>query len=284
MATFFNQASFTLGTTVTNSNIAEGEILSGVEITKSAVNQSYSQGSSIVYTVNISGIGAGATDGITLTDDLGAYIPLGATDAVVPLDYVDGSLLYYQNGVLQPTPTVVSGPPLTISALSLPAGGNITLVYEARANAFAPLGAGECITNTATATVGGNESSASARVCAEERVNLSIAKAICPAVVSENGIITYTFIVQNTGNLEVLATDNASLADTFNPILSDISVTLNGEPLSEGVGYEYDEATGVFRTLDGAISIPAATFIRDTASGAVTVNPGVAVITVTGRV
>lgn len=286
MATFFNQASFTLGSTVTNSNVTEGEILSGVRITKTAISRSYSRGGSIFYAVTISGLTAGALDGITLTDDLGAYIPAGATEAVVPLDYVSGSLSYYQNGVLQPTPAVTAGPPLTVSGLSFPAGGNITLIYEAAVNGTAPLEAGACITNTATATGFGFETgeSSSARVCVEETVNLSIAKAICPSVVSADGVITYTFIIQNTGNLEVLATDNAILADTFQPALSNISVTLDGAPLTEGVGYEYNEQTGAFTTLNGAISVPAATYVRDPVSGVVTVTPGVAVLTVSGTI
>ena len=286
MATFFNQATFKLGSTVTNSNITEGEILSGVEITKTALSRSYSQGGSIFYAIAVSNLTAGALENVSLSDDLGAYIPVGATEAVVPLDYVSGSLLYYQNGVLQPTPTVSAGPPLTVSGLTIPQGSYSLFIYEASVNGTAPLEAGSCITNTVTATECGLEANegSSARVCIEESTNLSIAKSICPPLVGACGTVSYTFIIQNTGNVAVAATDNAILADSFSPPLSGISVTLDGAPLTEGVGYEYDEASGAFTTLNGAISVPAATYVRDPVSGVITVTPGVTVLTVTGKI
>ena len=47
-------------------------------------------------------------------------------------------------------------------------------------------------------------------------------------------------------------------------------------------GYTYDQATGTFVTVPGVITVPAATFVRDTATGAWTVTPGVTRLTVTG--
>ena len=105
-----------------------------------------------------------------------------------------------------------------------------------------------------------------------------------PSVVTDNGTITYTFIIQNTGSSEAVATDNVSVSDVFDPILSDITVTLNGVPLAEGSGYTYDEATGNFVTVPSVITVPAATFEQDPTGGAWIVTPGVSVLTVVGTI
>ena len=101
---------------------------------------------------------------------------------------------------------------------------------------------------------------------------------------TENGRLTYTFVIQNTGSAPAVATDNLVVTDTFNPILSGITVTAGGETWVEGVNYTYDEARGLFATVAGQITVPAATYTRDLATGAVVVNPGVTVLTVTGTV
>ncbi len=285
MAIFTNQASLIVGDTVTNSNVTRGEIVTGVRITKTAIPTTYRAGDSIVYIVNISSRSGGALNGLTFTDDLGAYTPDGQTAEVVPLDLVENSLIYLVGGEQQTAPEITAGPPLTIENLSIPAGESITLIYEARVNGFAPLETGSTIVNTASVDgVGIDGETASATVTALSGTNLSIAKALSPAIVGADGILTYTFIVQNTGNEAVVATDDAIIRDLFNPILSDITVTLNGESIAEGTGYEYDEATGLFQTLPGQLPVPAATFTRDEETGIVTLTPGVVVVTVTGTI
>ena len=107
MATFYNQATLSYGGNVVNSNTTEAELLSGLTITKTAVSSTYDPDGNVVYVVTLSNMGGATYTGLTLTDDLGAYDLLGGTE-VVPLTYVDGSLLYYLNGVLQPTPTVTT--------------------------------------------------------------------------------------------------------------------------------------------------------------------------------
>ena len=63
---------------------------------------------------------------------------------------------YYTNGTLQAAPAVTQGPPLSITGISVPAGGNATVIYEAALNEYAPLGTEASVTNTAT--VSGTES------------------------------------------------------------------------------------------------------------------------------
>lgn len=283
MAIFYNQASLSLGGNVTNSNITSGEVVGALTMTKTAASSDYGAGDSITYIVSIVNDGIADSAELTLTDNLGAFTVPGEAGTAIPLTYIDGSVIYYRNGELQPAPTVTATDSLVISGITVPAGGNVTLVYEGRANAFAPIATGSAITNTAALT-GCEELTATATVPVREEPVLTIAKSISPAVVTCSGEVTYTFVVQNTGNAQVVATDNLIVSDIFNPQLSDITVTLNGAELAEGTGYTYDEATGAFATVPGAVPVPAATYTRDAVTGAVTTTPGFAVITVTGTI
>ena len=159
-------------------------------------------------------------------------------------------------------------------------------MYQARANEFADPTATGTITNTITVTGDG----LSAPATATETVNgsaaplLNITKSISPAQVVDNDRVTYTFLIQNTGNEAVVATDNAAITDTFDPILTDLTVTFNGVSWTEGVQYNYNPATGLFTTVPGVITVPAATFTQDPVTGAYTLTPGVVTLTVTGTI
>ena len=281
MAIFTNQATLIYNGQSTASNVTTGEILDGITMTKTALVGSYSAGGRVTYAINIVNNGAAVTNA-TLTDDLGAYDVGGTT--VYPLEYIEGSLLFYQNGAVAEAPTVAPGAPLVFSGINIPAGGNAVLVYEAAVTAFAPLAQGSTVTNNATLQTDRTTLTDSATVEVLGDVRLTIAKAICPQTVSDNGTLTYTFIIQNSGNTPVVATDNVIVTDTFNPILNPINVTYNGEGWTEGAQYTYNETTGEFATLEGNITVPAATYTQDPVSGAVLLTPGVAVITVTGTV
>ena len=285
MATFFNQATLSYGGNVLNSNTTEAELLSGLTLTKTAITGTYEAGGNVVYTITVSNMGNTAYNGLTVTDDLGAYTTTGGATAV-PLTYVNGSIIYYLNGVLQPAPTVTSVGNLEISGINLPAGSTATFIYEATANEFAPIASGSVITNTASTNggVGTGVISDTATITVNEAPVLTIAKAVCPAIVTDNGQLTYTIIVQNLGNTPIVATDGVIISDTFNPVLSGITVSLNGAELAEGTGYTYNEATGEFATTDGTVTVPAATYTTDPATGAITTTPGVATLTVTGTV
>ncbi len=283
MATFYNQATLSFNGRLTNSNITTGEILEAISVTKTAISSTYGANDGVVYVVNIVNSSAAAITGVSVTDDLGAYTVGGNT--VYPLEYVEGSLRYFINGSPTAAPTVTVGPPLTISGITIPAGANASILYEARTNEFTPLAQGSTVTNTATVSGNGIEPiTAEATVFANEDTLLSIAKAISPAVITDNGELTYTFVIQNMGNTPAVATDDVLVTDTFNPILNSISVTYNGAAWREGANYTYSETTGEFATLPGQITVPAATYTRDNETGVITVTPGVTVITVTGTV
>ena len=174
---------------------------------------------------------------------------------------------------------------MTVTGISVPAGGNAVIVYEARVNGTAPLTAESEIVNTAELSGGGITPitvTDTVNVSAEPR--LTISKAICPSTVVENGQVTYTFVIQNSGNIAAVAADGITVTDTFDPVLNDIAVALDGTALALTTDYTYDTATGAFATVPGRITVPAATFAQNAGTGEYTVTPGVAVLTVTGTV
>lgn len=283
MAIFTNQATLTYNGNVINSNITTGEILEALSATKTAVIETYSQDSEVTYVIQFVNSGNTALTGLTVTDNLGSYA--FETTTLVPLDYVDGSVRYYINGVLQPAPAVTAGTDLVINGINVPAGGVVTIIYVTETNQFAPLGVGDLITNTATVSGGGiTDITVQETVVPESGARLTINKSICPAVVTENGQLTYTFTIQNTGNVPVTVADNVTITDTFNPILTAINVAFNGVAWTEGVNYNYSETTGEFETVLGQVTVPAATYMQDPVSGAWVIEPGVSVLTVTGTV
>ncbi len=284
MATFFNQATLSYNDTTTNSNIVTGELVEVLTATKTAIPTTYRAGDRITYIVSIQNSGATAVTGVEISDNLGEYAFGNAT--VVPLSYVDGTVRYYVNGEITATPVVTAGPPLVISGITVPANGNALIIYQADANAFAPLDTTSAVTNTATITGAGlvNAVIATATVTADNTANLSITKSLSPETVTENGELTYTFIIQNTGNTAVTVDDNAIVTDTFDPILNPITVTFNGTTWTVPTNYTYNTATGEFATIGGQITVPAATYTQDPTTGAWVTQPGVSTLRVTGTV
>ena len=285
MATFYNQATLSYGGNVVNSSTTEAELLSGLQLTKTPITANYTAGGNVVYATTLNNMGSVAYNGLTVTDNLGAYtLPGGGT--AIPLTYVDGSILYYLNGVLHPAPTVETTGNLTIQNIDLPASSIATFIYEVKANSTAPIAAGSTITNTVTTNGGAGvgEITASAVVTVEEEPALTIAKTACPAVLTDNQELTYTMVIQNLGNAPIVATDNVVINDTFTPILSNLTVELNGVALEQGVGYTYDSLTGVFATVAGVVTVPAATYVQSPETGTVNTTPGVTVLTVSGTI
>ena len=284
MAIFSNQATLTYNGSSTNSNIAYGEILDVLVATKTAVEGSYTPGQLVTYVVTLRNTGNTALTGLTVTDDLGGYDFGGTT--VYPLTYETGSVAMFTNGVPQAAPAVTAGPPLAVSGITVPAGGDVVIVYQARANAYADPAVGGTIDNTVTVTGDGLSTpiTATETVNAEAAPMLTISKSITPAQVVDNDRVTYTFVIQNSGNEAVVATDNAAITDTFDPILTALTVTFDGAAWTQGVQYNYDETTGLFTTVPGQILVPAATYAQDPVTGVYTATPGIATLVVTGTI
>ena len=259
-----------------------GELVDILAVAKTAVTDTYGCDTCVTYTVSIVNSGAAAFAGLTVTDDLGAYAFGEGT--VTPLEYRAGSLKYYVNGLLQTTPTVTAGPPMTVTGISVPAGGNALLVYQVHTNDYAPRAVEDSIVNRATVTGEGLPAAvtAAATINAASEPCLSISKALTPASVPQNGQLTYTFLIENYGNEAAEETDAAIVADVFNPILQNLSVTFNGTAWTAGTDYTYDATTGRFATVAGKVTVPAATYTQDAATGVWTTAPGSSTLTVTG--
>lgn len=283
MARFTNQAQLRYGNAIANSNIAVGEILEVLSATKTAVRKNYGRNDTITYLVSVVNAGNTTFTGLTFTDNLGAYVY--DTQTLVPLRYIDGTVKYYSNGTLQAAPAVTAGPPLVISGLTVPANGSILIAYETDVNEYAPLDVEAEIVNTATIRgTGITPVTVQETVSAGSEPILTITKSISPVPVTENGTLTYTFLIQNTGNVAVEEAAASVVTDQFNPILSNLTVTFNGTAWAETTNYIYNEDTGLFSTVPGQITVPAATFAQDELTGAWNVTPGVSTLVITGTI
>ena len=284
MAQFTNQAQLSYNNSIVNSNVVTGEILEALSATKTAVTGDYTRNDDVTYVISAVNSGAAPLTGVSVSDDLGGYA-YGA-ETLYPLTYVENSVHLYINGVLQAPPAVTQGPPLVFSGITIPANGNMILIYEAEVNQFAPLGSEDSIVNTATVTAAGIPAPilASETVTPEAEPNLTISKSIEPATVTENGNLTYRFIIQNHGNTAAEVDANVVLSDTFDPILYALNVTFNGSTWTEGVNYNYIQTDGTFTTLPGQITVPAATYTQDAETGAWIITPGVSTLVVSGTI
>lgn len=281
MATFTNRATLSYNGISTVSNTVTGTVNETLAVGKNVLADTYTDGSRLTYVVSLVNSGTQPATA-TVSDNLGAYA-FGAL-TLYPLTYVVGSATYYVNGVLAATPTITSTQPLTFTDVTIPAGGNAVLIYEADANEYAPLATDSTITNTVTVTGVGTEAlSAEATVNTVDAPMLTITKALCPTSVSTGGTVNYTFTILNTGNTPAVATDNVTVTDTFDPILTLTSVTLNGAPLTSPTDYTYNAATGEFATTPGVITVPAATYTQNP-DGSFTTIPGEAVLSISGTI
>lgn len=275
---FTNQAQLSFQNTLIASNTVVGEITDTLSATKTALQDSYTVGGRLTYAVSLTNAGSSALTDLTLTDDLGAA---GGTNA--PLTYVDGSILYFVNGVPQPDPTVtVTGGVLTVTGITVPAGGDTILLYETEVNAYASPEVGASVTNTVTVTGSLSPVTATSTVAVANGPILSVVKSIQPVPVTENGTVTYTFAIRNDGNGATVEGDNVALSDTFAPVLSDITVTYDGA-IMPSTDFTYDPGTGLFQTLPGVISVPAATYTQ-TEEGLWVTTPGTVTLTVSGTI
>lgn len=283
MARFTNFATLSYTGGSTDSNTVVGELVETLAVTKTAITDLYDREGKVSYVISLVNTGTAPVTEVTVTDDLGGYAFGEGT--LYPLAYRDGTVRFFVNGTLAAAPTVTAGPPLTFTGITVPAGGDVLIAYEADVTEFAPFGQAATITNTATVTGGGllTPLTAQAVVNVRTATQLGITKALSPTTVQENGQLTYTFVITNSGAVDATAADQIVLTDTFDPRLRNITVTFNGTAWTAPTNYTYDEATGLFTTVAGQITVPAATF-QQNAEGAYITTPGTATLVVTGTV
>ena len=141
-------------------------------------------------------------------------------------------------------------------------------------------------TNTVTISGGG----LTAPITAEEtirpntRPNLSISKSVDPVPVAEDGRLTYTFTIMNRGATAITGADNVSVTDTFNLVLRNLAVKFKGPQWAFTTDYTYEGTTGVFSSVAGNITVPAATYTQNATTGVWSVTPGTSTIVISGNI
>lgn len=283
MANFTNTATVSYSGGSVNSNTVFGTVKDELTAVKTAINESYAVGDKITYVISLVSSGGCGGRSLSLTDDLGAYYSGSAR--VTPLSYEEGTVRYYVNGELKDPPTVLQGQNLMFTGINVPAEGNALIIYQATVTRYAPPDGEGIITNTVTVSGEGlcRNVTASSTVRADNSPILTVSKAVCPSVVSANGSVTYTFTIQNSGSREAVATDDVVLTDTFEPRLNITSVTFNGVQWRSPDNYTYSAVTGGFSTVLGQISVPAASYEKNSDCGW-TVTPGVSTLVITGTI
>lgn len=284
MATFTNQATLFYNNITLSSNIATGEMVELLTADKTAVVPTYTAGDTLTYVISLVNEGDSPLADLTITDDLGGYEFEGET--LYPLTYVDGSIRYFLDGVLQAAPSVDAGAPLVIEDVRVNAESSTLVIYQAQVNEFAPLDGDGEILNTATISGCGlcDDVVVSETVTTVDGPVLALLKEVTPCRVMCDGQVTYTLTISNSGNEATDAEDDLIIRDTFQPVLSGLAVTFNGTPWVQGTHYTYNQTTGEFATVAGQVTVPAAAFTQDPVTGVITTVPGTAVLSITGTI
>ena len=285
MATFTNQATLTYNNTQTLSNVTTGQILQQMTVEKTSPQQTYAAGERITYAVTLMNSGTTDDQNLTLTDDLGAFVPTGLTGEVYPLTYDTGSALVFVNGAAQTAVQVTSEEPLTLTGINVPAGGSAVIIYTAQVNGSAPLVSGSTIDNTVTVSGDGlaEPVTATESISVSEAPYLTVEKTLSPLTVTSNQRITYTFLISNYGNAAADAGANASITDVLAPALTGLTATYNGVLWTQGTEYTYSETSGIFTSDPGVITVPAATYTT-LPDGTVSTTPGTATLVLEGTI
>ena len=284
MTEFYNQASLCYGGLQINSNVVKGQLVDCITLKKTALCTQYAYGESIVFMVTIENISSCSYVNLTLYDDLGEYEYNGCV--LYPLKYVDSSLRMMINGKECSPPSLLPTQGLKISGICLPAKSVVTIFYTVTVTAYAPLDISSSVTNTVTLTGQFLRRYYTDSVTITPRATtlLTITKSLCPKTVMECEDITYTFVISNAGNTDILPGDNVTVCDKFNPRINLTRVELDGVELKQYQDFNYNPLDGVFTTKQGLITPKGATFERDSCTGVITQTPGVCILVIKGSI
>ena len=266
------------------SNIATATLKGQLSADMNSLFTDYRVDDELTYTISITNNSDAAVTNIQVEDDLGTYAIAGPAN-VTPLTYTGPAKLYI-NGVYSSDLTPVTADnSVTFTIPSLAAGAAAMIMYVTEVNQYALQDSGSILVNGTSVTADGmtDELYASYELDAEDFADVRIIKSMSPDMVTGGGMLTYTFALYNYGNT---AATNVVLTDAFDPAPSNITVSI-GASVAPATEYSYEN--GVLTLPSEAasalsITIPAATFKQDAATGRVTADPGVVMMSVTGTV
>ncbi len=270
-------------TETVSSNLASTVLSDPLTVSKSALETAYRAGEAITYVITVTNGSTVPLSDVTISDNLGACESAQGV-SIAPLSYVGPAKLYL-DGVYQSELSPVTteeGVAFTIPAI--PQATNATILYKATPSAYAPMTPDSAITNVASFSpaAGTEPITAQHTLPVDSYAALTVEKEMSPNPISDGGVLVNTFTITNTGNVE--ATELV-LSDVFMTPLSGVSVSIDGSPVAAD-DFEFADST-LTLPADGAslsLTVPAATFAEDPDTGAVTMTPGVTVVTVTGTV
>lgn len=267
------------------SNLATTTLQGPLTVSKNSLNAFYSADDELTYIITLENTGNSAIESVTVTDDLGRFTPPAMSQPVTPLTYVGPAQLYVNGALSNQLSVEITGTgELQFNIASLPGNSNAIIVYIVEVNEFAPLSVDfGSITNDVVADADSicESSVDSNTINVLPAADIRLIKQMSPDPVVCGEQITYTINIYNYGNV---AATNVQLTDVFNPMPTDISVYVNGALTNN---YTYNEASGLLTlptTTDESVTIPAATYTRDTTTGVVTTQPGVVTVVITGTI
>ncbi len=265
------------------SNLAEIELTSSLSFTKTTLGDTYTANTPVTNILSVTNTAASPVTNIVITDDLGTFT--FGTGELTPLTYVEPArlLINGQDATAQLVVNTDNTSSVVFTIPSLASGATANIVYNTLPNQYAPLGAADSITTTATLTSDSDcaDGSTTAVITPATAADIDVVKTMSPNPVVCGDTVTYTIRIYNYGNTPA---ENVRLTDTFTPAPENITVSRNGLALLD-TEYSYVDGTLTvpIATADGD-TVPAATSTRDATTGVVTVVPGVVEYVITGTI
>ncbi len=282
MATILNNSATLTYNSGANTGSAASNVVStsllesaAVSVEKFSVNSSWRPGENITYFVTVTNTGTQPLESVTVTDDLG-----GETDT--PMFYVQGSARVIAGAeVTQVTPADINPLVIPIADALLP-GESVIVLYVARVNATIEDEV-DSITNTATAQGEGTgcgdgdaTDESSVTLPREDFAQVAVLKAVDKAVISCGDTLTYTFTIENSGNIPAT---NVVITDTL-PAGFEIT-SIQSE--TNGVVTVYN-ATDYIVGADNTLILPANGAVTITVPARTQAGNGVTTVTIVGTV